>query len=188
MILWPSQMHSYQPSADEWHEISKYFAEVYHCPWSHIEPILPVTIACCGKFHIANGGNKIQSSSAVSEVQAETSHDTSFVWASASTDVQLRLKSYTVQAPCLRQMPRSQRLRNHPDILQRAQIHSWTSAPALWRHWNPKETALPIGICGALYYKWQGHNPGAHHVHPDVKNNFHWHLSNRLHGWSGEET
>ena len=76
--------------------ISKYFAEVYQCPWSHIEPILPVTMACWGKVCIANGGDKIWSSSTVSEVQAETSHDSSFVWVSASTDIQLRLQWFRI--------------------------------------------------------------------------------------------
>ena len=81
----------YKPSADEQCKISKYFAEVYHCPWSHIEPILPITMAHWGNVRIANGGDKIRSSSAASEVQAETSCDSSFVQVSAFTDVQLRL-------------------------------------------------------------------------------------------------
>ena len=67
MILQPPQMHLYQPSVAEQDKISKYFAEVYHCPWSHIEPILPITMALWGKVCIANRGDKIQSSSTVSE-------------------------------------------------------------------------------------------------------------------------
>ena len=90
-ILRLPRIHFYEPSADEQRKISKYFAEVYHCFWSHIEPILPITMAHWGKVHIANGGDKIRSSSAVTEVQAETSRDSSFVWVSADTDVQLRL-------------------------------------------------------------------------------------------------
>ena len=92
----PSRMCSYQPSADKQRKISKYFAEVYQCPWSHIELILPVTMACWDKVCIANGGDKRWSSSTVSEVQAETSHDSSFVWVSASTDIQLRLQWFRI--------------------------------------------------------------------------------------------
>jgi hypothetical protein len=78
-ILRPPRSHSHAPDAAVRLKISKYFAEVYACRSRDIGAILPPTMTRWGKVRIANGGDKIRSSSAVSQVQFITTRDSSFV-------------------------------------------------------------------------------------------------------------
>jgi hypothetical protein len=60
-------------------QLSQYLTLIYACETKGIKAILPETMTQWGKIGIANGGNKIRTACAVSQAQAETTHNSSFV-------------------------------------------------------------------------------------------------------------
>ena len=64
--------------------MAQYLAEVYRSPWAEIQELIPEIVMRWGKVCIANGGDKIRSSSAISLSQSILTRDSSYVRVSTS--------------------------------------------------------------------------------------------------------
>jgi hypothetical protein len=78
-ILRAPRKLNFKPDVDMQRRLSQYLALIYACETKGIKAILPETMTQWGKVRIANGGDKIRAACAVSQAQAETTRNSSFV-------------------------------------------------------------------------------------------------------------
>ena len=64
--------------------MAQYLAEVYRSPWAEIQELIPEIVTRWGKVRVANSGDKIRSSSAISLSQSILTRDSSYVRVSTS--------------------------------------------------------------------------------------------------------